>query len=400
MSHAIETTPASLGIDPFSLESLRDPFRFQRELREAGAVVRLEQYGIYAVGRFEETKAVLSDHTRFTTTAGVGLSDIRDPNSWRVKNPLLEIDPPDHTAIRVALLKILSPAVVRGLAPVFQKEADALVDSLLDKGSVDGMHDVAEAFVCTVFPRTVGITIEREKVLQFGELNFNANGPQNELYWASYRKVEPLLPWLEEKFQRHSMVPGGIGEQIYKAEEAGALPPGTALSLVRVLFRGGFDTTIAGIAATLEQLARNPQQWDALRANPSLAAAAFAEALRHASPAQLMFRTTRPGGVTLSGHELEGDVKIAAFIGAANRDPERWANPEVFDITRETAGHLAFGAGAHVCLGLMIARMEAEAVLGALARRVQRLDFDGPVEHRLVNTLRTHATLPLLVTAA
>ena len=74
------------------------------------------------------------------------------------------------------------------------------------------------------------------------------------------------------------------------------------------------NPTIAGIAATLEQLTCNPQQWDALRANPALAAAAFAEALRHASPAQLMFRTTRPGGASLGGHELEGDVKIAAFM--------------------------------------------------------------------------------------
>ncbi|HSW15936.1 MAG TPA: cytochrome P450 [Ramlibacter sp.] len=399
MSHTIEKTPA-LGADPFSSESLRDPFRFQRELRDAGSVVRLEKYGIYAVGRFEETKAILSDHLRFTTTAGVGLSDIRDPGSWRVKNPLLEIDPPDHTAIRMVLLKYLSPAVVRGLASMFQKEAEVMVESLLDKGSVDGMRDVAEPYVCTVFPRTVGITVEREKVLQFGDLNFNANGPQNELYWASFRQVEPLLPWLEEKFQRHSMVPGGVGEQIYGAEAAGALPPGTALGLVRVLFRGGFDTTIAGIAAALEQLARNPQQWDALRANPTLAAAAFAEALRHASPAQVMFRTTRPGGVELGGQTLEGDVKIAAFIGAANRDPVRWASPDVFDITRQTAGHLAFGAGAHVCLGLMIARLEAESVLTALARRVARLELDGPVEHRLVNTLRTHAKLPLRVIPA
>ncbi len=397
MTLTVDAAPHSLSTDPFSTETLRDPFPFQHELRDAGDVVWLEKYGIYAVGGFAETKRVLSEHALFTTTAGVGLSDIRDPNSWRVKNPLLEVDPPDHTAIRMALMKILSPAVVRALRPIFDEKAKELVDSLLDQRSIDGMRDIAETFVCTVFPQTVGITIERDKVLQFGDLNFNANGPQNDLYWNSFHKVQPLMPWLEEKFQKLSMIPGGMGEQIYAAEDSGALPAGTALGLVRVLFRGGFDTTIAGIGATLDQLARNPDQWVALRSDPSKAGAAFVEALRHASPAQLMFRTTVADGVDLGGTHLDGNVKVAAFIGAANRDPRKWRDPEKFDITRDTSGHLAFGAGAHVCLGLMIARMEAEAILSAMARRIERLELDGPVEHRLVNTLRTHSKLPLRI---
>src|SRR3546814_987143 len=86
--------PPELSVDPFSVDVLADPTQFQHDLREAGPVARLPDYGIYATGRFDEVKAVLTDHSRFTTTGGVGLSDIRKPDDWRVQNPLLEIDPP------------------------------------------------------------------------------------------------------------------------------------------------------------------------------------------------------------------------------------------------------------------------------------------------------------------
>ncbi|MDN5926973.1 MAG: cytochrome P450 [Hyphomicrobiales bacterium] len=393
-------TPAVLDMDPFSIPCLEDPFSLQHAVRETDTVVWLKPYGIYAVGRHAEAKDVLSDHTRFTTTAGVGLADIRDPNAWRVKNPLLEVDPPEHSQIRSALMKIMSPIVIRRWKSMFEEEAELLVSRLLEKGTFDGLTDLAETFVTTVFPRTVGITIDREKVIQFGDLNFNANGPQNELYWRAFEKVEPLLPWFDDAFKREGMTPGGIGAQIYDAEEAGIFPKGTAVGLVRVLFRGGFDTTISGIAFALQQLAAHPRWWNWLREDWRRAGAVFDEALRHQSPAQVMFRTTVPEGATIGSHSLEGDKKIAVFIGAANRDPRRWDKPEIFDPTRDVSGaHLAFGVGAHACLGLLIAKFEAEAVLGAFARRVNTLEPDGKPKYRLVNTLRTLSSLPLRVTA-
>src|SRR3546814_223310 len=231
--------PPELSVDPFSVDVLADPTQFQHDLREAGPVARLPDYGIYATGRFDEVKAVLPDHSRFTTTGGVGLSDIPKPDAWRVKNPLLEIDPPDHGDIRSGLKRIMSPAAIRQWQETFETEAESLVDSLIDKREFDGAKDLAEAFVTSVFPNTVGITVEREMVIKFGDLNFNANGPQNELYWRAHEAVAPYLPVFERAFQRESMTPGGIGEQIYNAERDGIFPEGTALGLVRVMFQIG-----------------------------------------------------------------------------------------------------------------------------------------------------------------
>jgi len=112
---------------------------------------------------------------------------------------------------------------------------------------------------------------------------------------------------------------------------------------------------------------------------------------------QVMFRTTREG-CELGGVALEPDTKIAAFIGAANRDPRKWADADRFDVGRAAAGsQVAFGHGAHVCIGQMIARLEAECLIGALARRARTLRLDGTPVRRPINTLRILDRLPLAV---
>jgi cytochrome P450 len=389
-----------VDIDPYSDENIDDPYRFYEALRESGPVVWLKPYNMYAVGRFDEVEAVLSDDTRFWCTAGVGLTDIRKPESLRDKNPLLEVEPDEHARVRSGLMKIMSPVVLRGLKSSYEQKAEELVDKIVERGSFDGMHDLVEPYILSVFPQTVGIRINPETVLLFGDLNFNANGPFNQLYKDAYKKVEGYLPEFEEAFRRHNMLPGGMGAQIYDAEDAGVFKPGTAIGFVRVLFRGGFDTTIAGIGATLYQLAQSPEAWQELRAKPDNVLLAFDEALRHTSPARVMHRVTVDGGCELSGVRLEGDVKVGAYIAAGNRDPRKWEDPEKFDMHRKgLSKHLAFGAGATKCLGLVISRFEAEALLKALVRRVKTLELAGNERpnYRRINTLRTLESLPLRI---
>jgi cytochrome P450 len=390
-----------IDIDAYSNENIDDPFRFYEALREAGPVVWLKPYNMYAVGRFDDEEAVLSDDTRFWCTAGVGLTDLRKPESLREKNPLLEVEPAEHAVVRSRLMKIMSPALLRKVKSMFEQKAEELVDKIIEKSSFDGVHDLVEPYILSVFPATVGINVNPETVLLFGNLNFNANGPFNELYRESYKKVEEYLPEFEASFQRRNLVPGGMAEQIYEAEDAGDFKRGTAIAFVRVLFRAGFDTTIAGIAAALHQLAQSPESWEALRARPETAASAFDEALRHGSPARVMHRVTIMQGCEFHGVRLEGDVKVGAYIAAANLDPRKWENPEKFEMQREgLTKHLAFGAGPTKCLGLLISKYEAEAMLKALAKRVKTIELVGsePLTYRRINTLRTLESLPLRIT--
>jgi len=388
--------PPVLDEDPFSDENLANPYPLFARMREA-PVVFIRPHGYYAVGRHEEAGIVASDYARFSVEGGVGLSDIRKPGAWRPRSPISEVDPPAHTGVRAALQKILSPLVVKQWRERFLQRAEEVAERAVAKGEIDGVRDLSEAFVLQVFPEVFGVDIPPERMTITGELNFNQLGPNNARLARALARAEPILEWYADILQRKHMLPGGFGEKIYQAEDAGEFAAGTAPLHVRSFFRAGVDTTIAGIGATLDLLARHPDQFALVKSDPALIKSAFEEALRLESPAQVMFRTTT-AEVELGGYRLKADTKVGYHMGAANRDPRQWSDPDRFDVTRKTNGvHRAFGHGAHVCIGQMISRLEAECILGALIRRIDTLTPAGPARHRLVNTLRTLDVLPLRV---
>jgi len=246
----------------------------------------------------------------------------------------------------------------------------------------------------------LGIDVPPERLIITGELNFNQMGPNNARLQRALERAEPILAWYAEQLKRERMVPGGFGLKIFEAEDRGEFAPGKAALHLRSFFRAGVDTTISGIGHALHLLARHPAQYALLHADPARARNAFEEAIRLESPAMVLFRTTT-GDVELSGCRLKANTKVGYYPGAANRDPRQWSEPQRYDITRDVAGvHRAFGFGAHVCIGQMIARLEAECILGAIAKRAKAIELTGEPQLRIVNTLRTLHHLPLRVTPA
>jgi len=175
-------TPVST-VDPFSREFLTDPYPFHAALREAGPVVWLERYGIWAMARHEEVRACLMDWETFCSSAGVGLSDFRKETPWRPPSLILEADPPLHTRTRAVLTRILSAAAMKRLWTTFQRDAVELVDRLVERGTFDAVRDLAEVYPLGVFPDAVGLEAEgRENLLPYGNMAFNAFGPRNDLF--------------------------------------------------------------------------------------------------------------------------------------------------------------------------------------------------------------------------
>jgi 4-methoxybenzoate monooxygenase (O-demethylating) len=388
--------PAS-ELDPFSDEFLSSPHRYHEEIREAGPVVWLEKYGVWAMARYEQVHAALSDWETYCSSAGVGLSDFRKEKPWRTPGLLLEADPPLHTRTRNVMMRVVSRPAIEALRESFTKEAIRLLDELVARGSFDAVTDLAEKYPLKVFPDAVGLPKDgREKLLPYGSMVFNAFGPRNQLFEDAMVNAKELLEWAMTWCQRSALTSDGFGARIYEAADAEKVSEAEAALLVRSFISAGLDTTVHALGDAIYCFATNPDQWQLLRDDLSLARPAFEEVIRCESPVQTFFRTTTKP-VNVAGVQLGEGEKVLLFLAAANRDPRKWDNPERFDIRRKTLGHVGFGFGIHACVGQAVARMEGEIILTELAKRVEKIQLVGEPKLQINNTLRGWASLPVAV---
>lgn len=389
-----------LSIDPFCQAFFDDPYPAHEAMREAGPVAYLSRYDVYAVARHDDVRSMLTDWSSYSSARGVGLSDFAREKPWRLPSLLLETDPPLHERTRGLMDKVLSPAAVRGLRGAFTQAADSFISGLVARGSFDAIPDLAEAYPLAVFPDAVGMPAENRRfLLPYGNMVFNSFGPRNAWFEAAVADAEPVLAWVQAQTRRDALSASGFGAVIHAAADDGTVSVAEAEVLVRSLLTAGVDTTVNGLGAAVYCLARFPAEFERLRADPSLARAAFEEAVRLESPVQTFFRTTTRD-VILGGETIPAGRKVLMFLGAANRDPRRWERADAYDITRRNAGHVGFGTGIHGCVGAVLARLEGEVVLGALARQVRSIEITGTPKRRYNNTLRGMASLPITLRAA
>jgi cytochrome P450 len=389
-----------LDVDPFSIEFFADPYPTHERLRETGPVVYLDKWNVYAVARHAEVHAVLNDPLTFCSSRGVGLSDFAKEKPWRPQSIILEADPPAHTRTRAVLNQVLSATALKPLRERFAAAAAAKVDELLARKSFDAIADLAEAFPMSVFPDAMGLKQEgREYLLPYAGLVFNAFGPPNQLRQDAIDRSAPHQSYVAAQCQRENLAPEGFGGCIHARADSGDITEAEAPLLVRSLLSAGIDTTVNGIGAAVYCLARFPDQLARLRQDPTLSRNAFEEAIRFESPVQTFFRTTTRE-VEISGHRIGEGEKVLMFLGAANRDPRRWENADSYEISRKTSGHVGYGSGIHMCVGQLVARLEGEVMMAALARKVAAIEITGPVKRRYNNTLRGLESLPVTMIAA
>jgi cytochrome P450 len=385
--------PAS-DADPFSKEWIaRLPYA-DAELCQAAPAHWMEQYGFVALGRHDLVRAILPDWRRFTSTA----KPCDDPFSL-VPPVLVTEDPPQHTEVRNALMPFFTPAALGKHTATFAAEADRVVREAVERGTVDAVADIAARFVLKVFPDMLGLHGEgRELILDFGDAAFNTVGPINAIFNESFERAAPAFAWIEQHTTHDAVHPDGLARAILNLGSEGVISMERAELLVRATIAAGFDTTGLAIANAIGALLRFPDQWAVVRSNPALVKPLLEETLRYDPPARVQGRTATQDCEVGEVRFRKGDP-VALFLTAAGRDPARWDQPDQFDVMRKGA-NLSFGAGIHLCLGQVLARMEFNAVFEAMVRHVATIEPAGDGRRFINNAAVGWGELPVRLVAA
>ena len=386
--------------NPWSRDFLDNPYSLYARLRDAGPVVWLSSVGVWGVFRDVDVREVITDWKTFGSAGGGGISNYYREKPWREPSVIFEVDPPDHTPKRAILTRILSPMALTKLRARLEAQADILADEVIRKGRFDAITEFAKPFPLKVVPDAVGLPAEgRENLLAYGAFVRRGRAHNWQQGWSKedLEEADRVVAWVTGMCNRGSLAPNSFGSQIYDAADAGEINEHEANMLVRSFLTAGVETTMHSIGNTFFNLAVNPEQGREICSDPSLVKQAFDETLRFDSPVHVIVRNTMHD-MEFRGVRLGQYDKVIAFVASANRDPSRWSEPDRYDLHRKPAGHIGFGTGIHGCVGQMVARMEASALLGAFFKRAASFELDGaPVRH--VVGARGYASLPLTVKA-
>jgi len=394
---------AAVSFNPMDPEFLADPYPTYHRLRIEDPVHQ-SPLGFWVLTRYEDVVAALRDPrlakeaiaafvaARFGVDVppGIGLS-------------MLDRDPPDHTRLRSLVSKAFTPRVVEGLRPHIQEIVDGLLARVEAAGSMDLIEEFAYPLPVIVICEMLGVPVEDHERFKGWSLDI-ARGldaimlpPDSEVARSSMTSRRALANYFRELIAKRRASPrGDLLSALIAAEEAGdKLSEDELLSTCVLLLIAGHETTVNLIGNGTLALLRNPGELQRLRENPGLIGTAVEELLRYDGPVQ---RTARipSSEVTIGGRTIAQGEMVMPFIGAADRDPAQFPDPDRLDITRADNRHIAFGWGIHFCLGAPLARVEGQIAINTLVQRLPKLALatDRP-EHRESLTLRGLKSLPV-----
>ena len=383
--------------DLYSARAILDPHPHYACLRRLGQVVWLRRQRVYALPRYAECKAVLRDDTNFVSGEGVGLNGVFNRLS---RGTTLNSDGYEHDQRRKRVAHRLLPRALRAMSDTVNLLAEELVAAAVGRQCVDGVNDLATALPLSVVPDLVGWPEDRRQhLLRWGGATFDVLGPFNRNAAKSVGASLQMLRFSKEVVRHRSVIEGSMGDDILAAVDAGELTDNECSALMIDYLVPSLDTTISGIASALALFALHPDQWDTLRAEPSLLPNAINEVLRYESPLRAFTRkslqTAQIGDV-----EVPAQSRVLVLYASANRDEREWEHADAFDVTRNATRHLGFGQGTHACAGQGLARLEMEAMLTALMRQVSRIELAGEPTWGQNNIIRCYEQLPLRLISA
>jgi cytochrome P450 len=387
------TTQPRSDLDLYSDETLLEPYGVYRELRDTAPAVWLTKYDMFVLPRYKEVRDALKNWQVFSSAQGVAMNENTNVAG---RGTTLMSDKPEHDALRGIVGKPLLPSAIRDLTDEVSAEAEALAERLLKRGTFDAVSDLSWHLPLAIVSNLVGLPeAGRERMLAWAAATFNCLGPANPRLFDALPAMQEMVTYAFTEAVPGKLKPGSWGAAIYEAADRGEVPHEQCGALMIDYLGPSLDTTVFGISNAIYLFGRHPEQWDALRTDPSLMTSAINEILRIESPIAGFSRYVTED-YDMEGVTLPRGSRAIVLYASANRDERKWEDPERFDIRRRAADHLAFGVGVHACLGMHLAKLEMQSLLNALLKRVRRFEL-GESKRALNNLLRGFESMQVTV---
>jgi cytochrome P450 len=395
----IEETRERVFYNPFLPEVRLDPYPLYQQLRASEPVQWNEHIEIWTLTRYADVATVLRDGRMSADRTQA--DRVRMPPGRQIYQSMLTLDPPDHTRLRTLVNKAFTPATVSRLRPRIQALVDAILDEAEERGRLEVIADLAYPLPVTVIAEMLGVPPEDYQIFKDWSATLAANLDPlraGEMREAAFDARDALSEYLSGIVEQRRARPGDdMISALLAVEESGdVLSHRELLIMCNLLLIAGHETTVNLIGNGLRALLTHPDQLQRLRDEPGLIETAVEELLRFDSPVQLTGRVVTEE-LEIGGAQMRPGHFVMTLLGAANRDPAQFPEPDRLDLGRHPNQHMSFGRGIHFCLGAPLARVEGQVALGSLVRRFPQLRLDGEAVQRDTVTLRGLESLPVAV---
>ncbi len=386
-----------LDEDLFAPEVLADSYPMFRRIRDLGDAAWVPRISMFVVGRFKDVQAGLRASDALISGEGVSANEaVLGEAAQRGPTSVLTMDGQEHLTHKQLLMKPLMPGALQSLKDRLAREAAEIVRATATGVEFEAMSTLASHLPIRIVSKMIGLTdVGHERLLRWSAAAFDCFGPaDNPLTQAA---GPTLFDFLNYGFtlSPDAVVPGGWAAGLFEAVERGEIPMDRARAMVFDYATPSLDTTILAVGEMLWRLATVEGAFDAVRANPALITPVVYESVRMATPIRGFTRHVR-SDFALSDNVLPAGSRVFLLNASANRDERHYRDPDRFDITRNPRDNLGWGHGKHVCVGMHLARLEMETLLGELVRSVRAIEAGTPT--RLVNNgLHGYHRLPLIL---
>ncbi len=387
------------GLDLGAADFIADPYPTFARLRARSPVLWHEPTRQFVTFGFEHSNAVLRDRRFGRLWRDKEPGERFEPFNALHRNQMMENEPPVHTRLRSLVAKAFARGHIERLRPWVQQMADDLLDRVDPAAGFDLISDYAEPLPVAVIAELLGVPESDRHLLR----PWSAAIVRMYEYDRGPRVAEPAVKASREfadymrelAAARRAQPRDDLVSHLAAAEDEGERLTGDELVASAILLlNAGHEASVNAFGNGVVALLHHPEQLALLHDDPGFVPTAVEEMIRYDAPLQLFERTARED-VQLGSLTVPAGGKVAALLGAANRDPAAFADPDQFDVTRNPNQHIGFGAGVHHCLGAPLARMELQISLPTLLRRVPGLTLAGVPERRTTFVMRGYQSVPV-----